>query len=115
MEETMKALLGTAVAVAGMTVGASYANANTAIVGCEGVILLRNHKLATFPGASIEHQEITCAESGSNCKVDLRSGSQTTFNFGNTGLTCDLQGVMTQDWQEVISAIGQTTLTCKIH
>jgi hypothetical protein len=77
----MKALLGTAVAVAGMTVGASYANANTAIVGCEGVILLRNHKLATFPGASIERQEITCAESGSKFLLQSRFGKRFADNL----------------------------------
>jgi|SRR5262245_35273613 len=114
----MKTLLGTAVVFAGTTFGASYANANPSI-SCACAIVLRNGSVATFSGATVQHVEITRTESvpvnvNANCKVDLGSGQQKTFNNANTGFVCRIDGVSTTDWQEVIAASGQTTLTCKI-
>src|SRR5262249_36225786 len=117
MEETMKVLLGTAAVVAGMMFLASYAYANPSI-SCSCTILDRNGGRTSFSGSSVEHVEITRTESGNvnaNCKVDLPSGTQKTWDFNNTGFSCFIDGVGTRDWQEVISANGQTTLTCKIH
>ena len=113
----MKVLLGTAAVVAGMTFVASYAHANPSI-SCSCAIVLRNGQVSSFSGASVEHVEITRTESGNvnaNCKVDLPSGQQQTWDFGSTGFLCFIDGVGTQDWQEVISANGQTTLKCQIH
>jgi hypothetical protein len=122
MEEGMKTLLGTAMVVAGLTFGVSNAFANPSI-GCGCNIVLRNGNVATFNFPSLEHEEITLTESGNvnaDCKVDLGTGPQTTFNFENTGFPCFLTGsngniTSTTDWQEVISANGQTTLQCKFH
>ena len=77
---------------------------------------------AIFNFPALEHEEVTVAESGNidaNCKVDLGKGAQTTLNNANTGFTCSLTGssgiTPTTDWQEVISASGQTTLQCHFH
>jgi hypothetical protein len=118
----MKTLLGTAVVLAGLTFGVSNAFANPSI-GCGCSIVLRNGSVATFNFPHLEHEDITLAESGNidaNCKVDLGSGAQTTFDNANTGFFCFLTGsngniASTTDWQEVISASGQTTLQCHFH
>ncbi len=118
----MKTLLGTAVVLAGLTFGVSNAFANPAI-GCGCTVLLRNGIPAIFNFPALEHEEVTVAESGNidaNCKVDLGTGAQTTFNNANTNFSCFLTGsngtiTSTTDWQEVISANGQTTLQCHFH
>jgi hypothetical protein len=119
----MKTLLGTAVVLAGLTFGVSNAFANPAI-GCGCNIVLRDGTtVVPFNVPGLEHEEITVAESGNidaNCKVDLGRGAQTTLNNSNTpGFTCSLTGssgiTPTTDWQEVISANGQTTLQCLFH
>jgi len=127
MEEGMKTLLGTAVVLAGLTFGVSDAFSNP-FIGCGCGIVMRGNAppftVATFSFPGIEHEEVTVTESGNinaDCKVDLGSGSQMTFNSGNTGGdVCNLTGsngviTFTTDWQEVISANGQTTLQCKFH
>lgn len=100
-----------------MTFGVSHALANPGI-GCGCDIVLRDGKtVATFTGSNVEHIEITRAESGNvnaNCKVDLGKGSEVKFDFTSTGFPCFINGVATNDWQEVISASGQTTLSCHI-
>ena len=116
----MKTLLGAAVVLAGLTFGVSSAFANPSI-GCGCAIVLRNGTVATFNFPDLEHEEITLTESGNinaNCKLDLGSGAQTTFDNANTpGFTCSIAGtsISTTDWQEVISANGQTTLQCHFH
>ena len=115
----MKTLLGTAVVLAGLTFGVSNAFANPSI-GCGCNIVMRDGITVvgfSFPG--IEHQEVTVSESGNinaDCKVDLGAGAQTTLNFANTGFMCFItpstSTISTTDWSEVISASGQTTLTC---
>ena len=62
----MKELLGLAVAVAGMTFGVSYANANPAVpaVGCDCAVVLRNGTVASFTGAAREEIHVRYAESG---------------------------------------------------
>jgi hypothetical protein len=127
MEEVMKTLLGTAVVLAGLTFGVSNSFANPAI-GCGCTLVLRNGTTAIFnfgTRSALEHEDITVAESGNidaNCKADLGTGSQQTFDFGNTGFTCSITGSAgptdippTTDWKEVISANGQTTLQCHFH
>ena len=121
----MKTPLGTAVVLAGLTFGVSNAFANPSI-GCGCNIVLRGNgpsfTVATFNFPGIEHELITVAESGNieaNCKVDLGTGAQQTFNNANTGFLCFLTPstgtISTDDWQEVISANGQTTLQCHFH
>ena len=118
----MKTLLGTAVVLAGLTFGVSNAFANPAI-GCGCSIVQRDGTtVVSYNVPGLEHEEITVAESGNieaNCKVDLGKGPQTTLNNANTGFTCSLTGssgiTPTTDWQEVISASGQTTLQCHFH
>jgi hypothetical protein len=118
----MKPLLGTAVVLAGLTFGVSNAFAHPTI-GCGCSIIDRNGHIATFNFPDLEHEEITVSESGNidaNCKVDLGTGPQETFNNGNTGFSCVLAGsngpiTTTTDWQEVISASGQTTIQCHFH
>ena len=125
MEGAMKTLLGAAVVLAGLTFGVSSASANPSI-GCGCAIVLRNGTVATFNFPDLEHEEITLTESGNinaDCKIDLGSGAQTTFNDDNStppGVPCLLTGstgviTSTTDWQEVISANGQTTLQCHFH
>jgi hypothetical protein len=121
----MKTLLGTALAAAGMTFGVSYAYANPGIdvpgSGCGCDIVLRTGAVVTFSDNMLEHKEITNTESGNtnaNCKVDLGTGPQVTFDTNSPltkGFVCFIGGITTLDWKEVISADGQTTLTCKIH
>jgi hypothetical protein len=121
MEGVMKTLLGTAVVLAGLTFGVSNAFANPAI-GCGCNLVDRSGNVGTFNFPSLEHEEITLAESGNieaNCKIDFGRGAQTTWNNANTGFTCSIIGspgiAPTTDWQEVISANGQTTLQCHFH
>jgi hypothetical protein len=125
MEGVMKTLLGTAVVLAGLTFGVSNAFANP-FIGCGCGIVLRGisppFTVATFNFPGIEEEDITVAESGNidaKCKVDLGTGPQQTFDNSNTGFTCSLAGstgiAPTTDWQEVISANGQTTLQCHFH
>jgi len=121
----MKTLLGTAVVLAGLTFGVSDAFSNP-FIGCGCGIVMRGNAppftVATFSFPGIEHEEVTVTESGNinaDCKVDLGPGPQQTFNFENTGFHCFLtpstSTISTDDWQEVISANGQTTLQCKFH
>ena len=113
----MKPFLGLVVIVAGMTFGASYASANPVLVGCSCGLFLRNGSFATFTGSAREEIHIRYAESGNvnaHCQVDLGPGPQTTFNFSNTGFPCFVDDVATNDWQEVISASGQTDIACHI-
>ena len=118
----MKTLLGTAVVLAGLTFGVSNAFANPAI-GCGCEVVLRNGTVATFNFPFLEHEDITLSESGNidaNCKLDLGPGTETTFDITNTGFLCFLTGsagdiTSTTDWQEVISASGQTTIQCHFH
>ena len=114
-------LIGLAV-VAGLAFASGGALANPDIQGgCS--LVLRNGSVAAFNFPFLEHEEITLAESNninSNCKADLGEGDQKTFDKSNTGFQCFLTGTLgtiegTDDWQEVISADGQTTLTCKFH
>jgi hypothetical protein len=108
--------------LAGLTFGVSNAFANPSI-GCGCLVVLRDGTTVVpynFP--QLEHEEITLTESGNinaNCKLDLKSGAQTTLDFENTGFTCSLAGASgiapNTDWQEVISANGQTTLECHFH
>src|ERR1700741_4880247 len=121
MEGVMKTLLGTAVVLAGLTCGVSNAYANPAI-GCGCALVDRMGHVSTFNFPDLEHEEITLAESGNieaNCKIDFEKGAQTTWNNANTGFTCSIIGspgiTPTTDWQEVISANGQTTLQCHFH
>jgi hypothetical protein len=117
----MKTIIGTSVVFAGLILGVSNAIAHPAI-SCSCAIVLRNGSVATFDPTNVQHVEITRTESGNvnaNCKVDLGSGPQMTFcstGCANTipGFVCLIDGQETNDWQEVISANGQTTLTCKI-
>jgi hypothetical protein len=121
-EEVMKTLLGTAVVLAGLTFGVSNAFAHPSI-GCGCSIIERNGNVATFNFPDLEHEEITLSERGNvnaNCKVDLGTGQRKIFNNQNTGFSCDLTGsrgtiTSTTEWQEVISANGQTTLQCHFH
>lgn len=118
----MKELLGLAVAVAGMTFGVSYANANPAVpaVGCDCAVVLRNGTVASFTGAAREEIHVRYAESGNvvaKCQVDLGAGPQVTFDTNSPltkGFVCNIDGVPTLVWQEVIAASGQTTITCEI-
>jgi hypothetical protein len=118
----MKTLLGTAVVLAGLTFGVSNAFAHPSI-GCGCAFIDRNGHLAIFNFPDVEHEEITLSESGNldaNCKIDFGKGQQETFNNQNTGDSCNLTGssgiiTSTSDWQEVISANGQTTLQCHFH
>jgi len=120
----MKTLLGTAVLVAGLTFGVSSAFANP-FIGCGCRVVLANGSLATVDFPDLEHEEITLAENGNieaNCKLDLVTTAQITWNNANTGFTCSIVGSSgptsippTTDWQEVISANGQTTLQCHFH
>jgi hypothetical protein len=115
----MKELLGLAVAVAGMSFGVSYANANPAVpaVGCDCAVVLRNGTVASFTGAAREEIHVRYAENGNvvaKCQVDLGAGSQQNFDISNTGFNCFIDGVPTANWHEVISASGQTTITCEI-
>lgn len=121
-EEIMKAVLIGLTVLAGLAFATSSALANPDIQGgC--AFVLRNGGVASFNFPFLEHEEITLAESNninSNCKVDLGTGDQMTFDKSNTGFQCFLTGTRgtiegTDDWQEVISADGQTTLTCKFH
>jgi hypothetical protein len=123
MEGVMKTLLGTAVVLAGLTFGVSNAFANPAI-GCGCSVVDRAGNVATYDFPFLEQEDVTVAESGNidaKCKVDLGAGAQTTWNNTNTnGFSCFLTGSMgkitsTTDWQEVISANGQTTLQCHFH
>jgi hypothetical protein len=115
----MKTLLGTAVVVAGMTFGVSHAFAHPAI-GCGCDIVSRVGVVSTYSGKNVEHIEKTYTESGkvnANCKVDLGPGAQVSFDTNSPltkGFFCNIDGVQTLDWHEVISANGQTTLTCQI-
>jgi hypothetical protein len=109
------------VVLAGLTFGVSNAFANPAI-GCGCTVVQANGSVATFNFPDLEHEEITQAENGNidaNCKLDLVTTAQKTFNNANTGFMCFLTGstgtISTADWQEVISANGQTTLQCHFH
>ena len=118
----MKTLLGTAVVLAGLTFGVSNAFAHPSI-GCGCKIIDRLGHLETLDFPDVEHEEITLSESGNveaTCKVDFAKGQEEKFNNQNTGFSCDLTGssgfiTSTTDWQEVISANGQTTLQCHFH
>src|SRR5690348_11287853 len=119
----MKTLFGTALVVAGLTFGGSNAFANPTI-GCGCSLVDRSGHVGTYYFPDLEHEEITLAESGNidaNCKIDFGAGTQTTWNNANTEFPCLLTGAMgaviasTTDWQEVISANGQTTLQCHFH
>ena len=114
----MKVLLGTAAVVMGITFVASYASANPSI-SCSCTVLDRNGNPTTFSGSLVEHVEINRSENGRNiladCKVDLPSGKQQTWDVNNTGFQCFIDGRGTTDWKEVISASGQTSLSCHIH
>jgi hypothetical protein len=121
MEGGMKTLLGTAVVLAGLTFGVSNAFANPS-VGCGCSIVDRNKNVVAYVFPTLEHEEVTVTESGNinaDCKVDLPSGDEKTWNFANTGFLCFLNpstGIPgTTDWQEVISKDGQTTLQCHFH
>src|SRR5215472_4716815 len=117
MEEVMKTFLGTAVVLAGLTFGVSNAFAHPSI-GCGCAIFVRTGHLGIFNFPDLEHEEITLSESGNveaNCKIDFAKGQEQTFNNQNTGDTCNLTGsdssgilASTTDWQEIISANGQT-------
>lgn len=118
----MKTVLIGLTVLAGLTFAASGALAHPDIQGgC--AFVLRNGTVASFNFPFLEHEEITLAESGNinaDCKADLGAGEQTTFDNGNTGFPCFLTGTAgtitsTTDWQEVISANGQTTLQCHFH
>jgi hypothetical protein len=118
----MKTLLGAAVVLTGLTFGVSNSFAHPSI-GCGCSIIDRNGNVGTFNFPDLEHEEITLSESGNveaDCKVDFGKGQQETFNNQNTGFSCELTGssgtiTTTTDWQEVISADGQTTLQCHFH
>jgi hypothetical protein len=47
--------------------------------------------------------------------VPNSTGGAVHFDFNNTNLTCGTPGGGTTDWQEVVSASGNATLTCKVH
>src|SRR5215469_2224235 len=123
MEGGMKTLLGTAVVLAGLTFGVSNAFANPSI-GCGCSIVDRNKMVVLFNFPQLEHEEITLTESGNinaDCKLDLPPppNGEITWDNANTGFTCSLANASgiapTTDWQEVISANGQTTLQCHFH
>src|ERR1700730_14333421 len=111
----MKKILGTAVAVAGMTFGVSIASANPAIdCGCS--IILRNGTIVTLKGIDTEEILIRRRERdlekeivrdsdkdrdkdreqnrvNARCKVDLERGPRVTFDTNSPatkGFTCDI-------------------------
>lgn len=50
------------------------------------------------------------------CQINLTgTGAQVEFDYSNTGTPCGTFAGDTTDWQEIISASGQATLTCHIN
>lgn len=37
------------------------------------------------------------------------------FNFENTGSVCNVGGILTTDWQQIVSPSGRVHLVCKVH
>jgi hypothetical protein len=124
----MKTLVGTAVVVAGMTLGVPYANAHVvSVVGCTCTFLNRTNAkpnpviasiVGTLPGY-IEQLHIVAGENGvphknveAHCFTDLGPGPHESFSGPANG-TClvDTLGETT-DWSEEISASGQTHIVC---
>ena len=89
-------------------------------VGCDCAVVLRNGTVGSFTGAAREELHVRYAESGNvvaKCQVDLGTGPQVTFDTNSPltkGYVCNIDGVPTLVWQEVIAASGQTTITCEI-
>jgi hypothetical protein len=43
------------------------------------------------------------------------AGGAAKFDFENTGDVCTTPAGLTTDWQEIVSASGEMSLTCKVH
>ena len=47
--------------------------------------------------------------------VPNSTGAAVIWNYENTGVLCGTITGVTEDWQSVVSASGNTTLQCKVH
>jgi hypothetical protein len=48
-------------------------------------------------------------------RVANSTGSAVQWNFEDTGFLCGTPAGITADWEEIVSASGNATLTCKVH
>jgi hypothetical protein len=105
-------------ALLGLASAAQADPGNGAVVIKDGVCGLFDGNGAVVLSDS-SHSVVTPSDNGMiKCQADVTpaaAGGTVKYNFANTGVLCGGPLGVTEDWQEVVSASGKATLTCKFH
>jgi len=100
-----------------LSVFATIASANPAVImtdfGCAGIGGSTNESLSVATTSTNNNAMMSC-------KLQVSppiEGTKVEHNFESTGLLCGMftsfGGVATEDWKQVVSASGQSTIVCK--